>query len=100
MLTQDDIRQLSPHLFWDVTSVNWEEHSAFIVQRILEYGTLEDYRFLLSRLGWKEIADIAVDLKSIDRKTLNFVATLSGVPLERFRCYTTKQYLRSSAIFS
>lgn len=100
MLTEDDIQQLSPHLFWDVASVNWEEHSAFIVQRILTYGTLEDYRVLLKRLEWIEIANMAVDFQSLDRKTLNFVATLSGRPLENFRCYTSKPYLQSSTIFS
>lgn len=100
MLTEDDIQELSPHLFWDVASVNWEEHSPFIVQRILEYGTLEDYRMLLKRLGWMEIADMAVDFKTLDRKTLYLVAALSGMPLESFRCYTSKPYLQSSTIFS
>jgi hypothetical protein len=37
------------------------------------------------------IAAIAKELRTLDDKTLNFVAVLSNTPLTEFRCYNTKR---------
>jgi hypothetical protein len=88
-----DINSLSPHLFWDVDirENSWEEHKIFIVQRVLEYGVLSDWTNLLSHVGIAELGKIATQIRSLDKKSLAFISTLSNIPITDFLCYTTQQ---------
>lgn len=90
---QFDITALSSHLFWDVdkNTLNFEEHKLFIIQRILEYGLLQDWLLLRKNLSMDEIASLSQKLRSLDDISLNFISKLSGTEKETFRCYTTKQ---------
>ena len=88
-----DLQSLSPHLFWDVDirQITWDEHKTFIVQRILEYGLLSDWINLQHHVGIQEIGVIATQIRSLDKKSLAFISTLSNIPLSRFACYNTQQ---------
>lgn len=88
-----NIRSLSPHLFWDVDikQLNFNDNKQFIVKRILEYGLLSDWVLLNHFLNIDEIADIVLQIKELDYKSLSFIATLSKRPKEKFLCYTTQQ---------
>lgn len=92
MLSNEDIQSLSPHLFWDVAEVQWPQHKRFLVQRILEYGSLEDFKLLRSRIGMNGITAIAKEWRRLDDKNLNYVTVLFNTPLTEFRCYNTKRY--------
>jgi hypothetical protein len=50
------IASLSPHLFWDVKQANIdaEKHKAFLVERVLMYGVMDDWRLLLKNMGMKK----------------------------------------------
>lgn len=87
------IDSLSSHLFWDVDrqSVDMDDHEKFIVQRVMEYGLLEDWVIIKKYYGKTELGRIASSLRSLDDRALSFVATYTGVAKEKFRCYTTKQ---------
>lgn len=87
------IEKLSPHLFWDVDrkNIEWEKNCHFLVQRILEYGFENDWEILKKQFGIKKIAKIATELRSLDDLSLNFIATISDIPIQNFRCYNTKQ---------
>jgi hypothetical protein len=88
-----DLQSFSPHLFWDVDikTIRWEEHSVFIVQRVLEYGIMSDWINLYQTIGIQEIGTIAKKIRSLDTKSLVFISALSNIPLTDFLCYTTKQ---------
>ena len=88
-----DISKFSSHLFWDTdqSSVNPEEHKSFIVQRVLEYGLMEDWKELNRSLDIREIASCACELRTLEPRALHFISLLSDVPLEQFRCYNTAQ---------
>ena len=88
-----DINSLSPHLFWDVDirEITWEEHKIFILQRVLEYGVLSDWTNLHSHVGIAELGKIATQIRSLDKKSLAFISTLSNIPITDFLCYTTQQ---------
>jgi hypothetical protein len=88
-----DINSLSPHLFWDVdiSEISWEVHKIFIVQRVLEYGVLSDWTNLYSHVGIAELGKIATQIRSLDKKSLAFISTLSNIPITDFLCYTTQQ---------
>ena len=88
-----DISSLSPHIFWDVDirTITWDEHKIFIVQRVLEYGLLSDWMNLYNHMGIAELGKIATQIRSLDKKSLAFMSTLSNIPKTDFLCYTTQQ---------
>ena len=57
MSTYSYISMLSPVLFWDVDRehIDVEQHSAGLIQRVLEYGTLQDWRLTREFYGMDRI---------------------------------------------
>lgn len=50
-MTHDSIiNQFSSHLFWDIDrdKLDWNKHRMYIVERVLEYGVLSDWKLLRS----------------------------------------------------
>lgn len=87
------IDDFSPHLFWDVDKekLSKSQNKRFVVQRVLEYGVMKDWRIIKKNLGVKEIAAIAVDLKNLDKKSASFISLIAKIPKEKFRCFTSIQ---------
>jgi len=87
------ISKLSPHLFWDVKpeQLDIDGNKDYIIKRVLEYGLWKDWLLLTNIYGLKTITEATQGFRELDPKTLAFIAHLSGVPKEKFRCYTTKQ---------
>ena len=83
----------SENLFWDTDSevLDYEKHKKFIVQRVLEYGSLADWRLICRFYGINAIIDTAQSLRSLDKKALSFLCAVGNVTVESFRCYTLKQ---------
>ena len=54
----DVINKFSEHLFWDIRTgeVDMEKNAPYVVQRVLEYGRLSDWKLLLSYYGLCRIA--------------------------------------------
>jgi hypothetical protein len=84
---------LSKTLFWDVDpyTVDAEKHAAFIVDRVLQMGTLEEFKSIKNYYGKKRIASIAKNLRYMDNRVLHFCSAYFNVPLNQFRCYKLKQ---------
>jgi hypothetical protein len=89
------IFQFSSHLFWDVKPELLEAESSkkFIIKRVLEYGLWEDWLLLKKLYGLENITNVTQGFRELDPKTLAFISQISGVPKEKFRCYTTKQLI-------
>lgn len=87
------ILNLSPHLFWDtnVADLDVDRNKRFIIQRVLEYGLLQDWLIIHKHYGLDTITREVQELRELDERSLAFISALSGVPLNTFRCYTTKQ---------
>ena len=87
------ITDFSKHLFWDVdiSTLDFEKHKEYIVQRVLEYGVMKDFVQLINYFSLNQVKDIAINLRSLDDRTLNFISTITNTPLQDFRCYTSKQ---------
>ncbi|MCD8269895.1 MAG: hypothetical protein LUD46_16485 [Parabacteroides sp.] len=93
MVQDSIINQFSSHLFWDIDrdKLDWNVHRMYIVERVLEYGVLSDWKLLRSYMSIEEIASYAKKIRQLDPKTLSFISTISNTPKEEFRCYTTQQ---------
>ena len=88
-----EIGQFSASLFWDVdrNTLSLSDHKKFIVQRVLERGTLADWRLLKQCYTVDGVVSIAQQLRSLEPMALSFIACVGNKPREEFRCFTWKQ---------
>lgn len=93
MSTQSYISQLSPVLFWDMDKeqLDVERHSPGLIQRVLEYGTLQDWRLTRDFYGMDRIVADCKRLRTLDPMALSFVCALSNTNKEDYRCYHFRQ---------
>jgi hypothetical protein len=85
---------LSKFLFWDteLALVNWDIQAQAIIVRVLERGTLLDFREIRRFYGDDKIIQAATSARSLSKKTVNFIAAIFEVPLTQFRCYKNRQF--------
>ena len=93
MLRQECIQGFSDNIFWDVdrNQIDLSQHAPYVVQRVLEYGQISDWKLLLAYYGLDEIVSISKNLRSLEPRALSFISTISRTPQEQFRCYNTRQ---------
>lgn len=91
------ISDLSPHLFWDydLNSLTPETSGSIIIERVLEYGLMSDWRWLVAVYDEKKIIDTALQLKNLSKLSTTFLATLFEVEKEKFACYKNNQSAQS-----
>ncbi len=87
------IEEFSNHLFWDVqrSILHIDKNDAYIIRQVLEYGKLNDWLLIKNYYGIAHITQKAVEFRLLDKKALSFISTISNVPINKFRCYTTQQ---------
>ncbi len=92
MANSSTIAKFSKHLFWDtsVESVDVERHRKWLVKRVLEKGTKEDWDRLLSLYGKAEIAGAIRTMRSLEKKSLSFACAVLDLEPTECRCYTNR----------
>jgi hypothetical protein len=87
------VKGLSRRLFWDVDPETIDEraHCRYVIQRVLERGTLEDIRAAVSHYTIPFMTAEAQKIRSLDPVTLAFAACLGNVKEETFRCCNLKR---------
>jgi hypothetical protein len=87
------VSRFSRHLFWDVKrdQIDLNKNKAYIIGQVMEYGKFSDWKLIQDYYGITQIAQIAIHFRSLEKKTLSFISLLSGIPKEKFRCYTYQQ---------
>ena len=93
MTDRNILNFLSKHLFWDVRieELEFEKSKSFIIKRVLEYGLINDWNFIKLNYGLETIGKEAKLFKDLDAKSHAFISTVCKIPINEFRCYTTKQ---------
>ena len=93
MTQQDYLSALSPHLFWDINKnrADMDSCPSQIIQRVLEYGTLDDWKLILSYYGLDKIVSECRKLRTLDAKALSFICCISNTDKTQYRCYHTTQ---------
>lgn len=86
------IKDLSAHLFWDVDTslLDFDTSKDIIIQKVLEYGLMKDWRVIKQVYGKPTILKTALQLRNLDDVTLAFLSNLFNVNKQEFRCYTHK----------
>ena len=93
-MTDESLKnQLSNILFWDMDKdeLDVQKHSAQLVQRVLEYGTLDDWRLVRDYLGMDRVVADCKSLRTLDPMALSFVCAMSDTKKEDYRCYQFRQ---------
>ena len=87
---------IDKNLFWDIdfTDLNFEKHARFVIERVLSKGDLDDWYELKKIYGLDRIKRESLQIRYLDKKTLNMLSLFFNIPKEKFRCYTTRRYLR------
>jgi uncharacterized protein DUF6922 len=95
------IDSFSKNLFWDVdqTTYNPKDNLRWLFQRVIEYGTINDWQVIFNYYGLTKIAEELKKVRSLEPRALNFIASLSNTPLEEFKCYTRRSSSRKHWIY-
>ena len=96
-----NIDSFSKNLFWDVdqTTFNPTRNKRWLFRRVIEYGTLDDWRIIFKNYGILSIADELKQVRSLEPRALNFIARLSNTPLKDFECYKRRFLSRKHWIY-
>lgn len=93
MSERECVAQLSEILFWDMDreQVNMDDCPSQIIQRVLEYGTMDDWRIIRAYYGLDKIVEVCCNLRSLDPIALSYISAISHTDKKEFRCYRIKQ---------
>jgi len=91
------VENLSGHLFWDTDKSSLLNNSSeiFILERVMEYGTIEDWRAINKFYKKEKLKKLVVQLKNISDKSFAFLSNYFDIPKEKFACYTKNQSQRN-----
>ena len=85
------------HLFWDCRheAIDLETHAPFVLERILEYGSLGAVRWALRTYGAERLAEFlrGRGARTLSRKTLSFWTLILG--LEGETCFQPSSLSRN-----
>jgi len=84
--------QFRKELFWDInfSTLDIEKHKNLIVERVLSFGNLDEFNYLLSLYSYQTIKQINTQLGYLDPKTIAFVSGFFKIDKMKMRCYIQK----------
>ena len=87
-----DIPALRKSLFWDVdfAKIEWQKNYRFVIERVLERGTFDEWQQIKDIYGLEKIKETALQVRWLDNTTLSFCSNYFHIHKEQFRCYTLK----------
>jgi hypothetical protein len=91
-MDKKDIK-FSERLFWDVdeNELDMEQHKEFIVERVLDYGFMNDWLAIKEYYSLERLAEIAKNIRSLMPKSLSFIALVTNTEITDYRCYKLAQ---------
>jgi hypothetical protein len=93
MTSSECVSKLSPICFWDVNPAEFDmdAYPGYIIPRVLEVGTLDDWRLVQSYYGLDKIAEVCKRVRSLDPVSLAFICAITHTNKEDYRCYHFSQ---------
>ena len=68
-----------------------DKYPAHFIQRVLEYGSMDDWRLLRSYYGLPKIVEECKQLRTLDPVCLSYICAISHTNPKEYRCYHTRQ---------
>lgn len=96
MANQKDIKptlKLTRAIFWDANydRINWDKRARYVIGKVLNYGTINDWNAIKSYYGINRIKQEVVSIRDLDPKAMHFASTIFDISLHHFKCYTWRQ---------
>ena len=78
-------------LFWDVDrdAVDSRSHRAYIIRRVMDYGNIEDVKWMLATYTTEEIVEVLRKSRGLSRKSAYFWSAHFNIPKEEVKCLKT-----------
>jgi hypothetical protein len=88
----DLIPERVKRLFWDVDkeTVDLKLHRSYIVLRIMDYGNMDDVKWMLKTYSDEEIIEVVKKRRGLTRKSAYFWSTYLKIPIEEVASLKTK----------
>ena len=85
--------ELSKTLFWDtdIQNLDYAKNAAYIIERVLSMGTIEDFLAIKEYYGKSKIKKIIKNIRYLDNKVMFFCSAYFDIPINNFRCYAIKR---------
>ena len=93
MSSNEILHSFSSNLFWDadISMMSMDASSGYIIQRVLEYGQMNDWRLINQYYGLDKIVEECKKMRTLDPVCLAFITTISNTKEEDYRCYHFSQ---------
>ena len=93
MSSRECLSRFTPNLFWDADPLmlSMDSSPAYIIQRVMEYGQMNDWRLINRYYGLDRIVEECKKLRTLDPVCLSFITTISHTKEEDYRCYHFRQ---------
>jgi len=80
-------------LFWDIDikTFDIDKHARFLIERVVTRGTLDDWHLLKKTYSREKIKEEALQIRTLDKISLNFLSIYFKIAPEKFRCYKQTQ---------
>ena len=77
-------------IFWDLDAekLDIEKNSRQIIERILEWGDLEQVHWMLKTYSREEIVEATKNSRQLSKKSANFWADYYGISKNEVKCLT------------
>ncbi|MBU0488402.1 MAG: NYN domain-containing protein [Bacteroidetes bacterium] len=85
--------QLSKALFWDTEydKIDFEKNARSVIERVISRGTLDDWFAIKKYYGDERLKQEIIEIRYLDKITLNFCSKYFQLPKTSFRCFTINQ---------
>ena len=87
------LSRFTPNLFWDadLSKLSMDESANYVIQRVLEYGQMNDWRLINQYYGLDKIVEECKQMRTLDPICLSFITTISHTKEEDYRCCHFRQ---------
>ena len=87
------MKGFSEHLFWDTDAdtICLNKHQSWLIKRVLEMGTLEDWTQLRKSFPLTSIVDAVKNLRQLEKKAANFACAYYEIDPQELRCLKENQ---------
>lgn len=87
------LKDINPRIFWDMdlSTLDYENNAPLIIQRVLEFGELNDWFAIKRHYGLNRIVTISQGFRTLEPEAVSWLCCLSNAKEEDFRCYRIAQ---------
>ncbi len=93
-IDQDTKSEFNTALLWDFGEKEFDlqENKKIIIQRVVEYGSLSDWSFIIKQYGEAEIIRNIKEMSGLSKLNVNFVFKVFNLKPHELKCYTKPQW--------